>query len=327
MKRENVKFRITSSNIVKAWSKDGETVSVVNRNGIENVKIEDALSEDVILDVDRNEFEEYAVQPMLDLADGFENGLDNISSVCNSVLSELIACELSAALYGMFRIRRSQRKSLGGVELSSLFRNIGKRRASGVVADIADAAIDGTYLLDLKGALLEAPQGTELLLGESPVFMLNPLGFDRTFPLFAHGAVFIMPYAPDKAFCLYDSKAVKFRKTDGQIILSEDDVEKINACTVNGGRSFVTTDPEKYSPAYCIHTQDDVYVHDVETELSPVRILAQSVEFKSEEYRPFVYALRQYDESHSDADSEENTKGMLDYRMNFIFDYFVRHGA
>ena len=325
MKRENVKFNITPSNIVKAWSKDGETVSVVSRSGVEKVKIEDALSENVILDIDRNIFEENAVQPMKDIVDDFEDGLQNIGSAFNAVLSELIACALSASLYGIFRIKRSQ--SLRVVELSSILRNIGKRRASQVVADIADAAIDGTYLLDLKGALLEAPQGTELLLGESPVFMLNPLGFVATFPLYAHGAVFIMPYAPDKAFCLYDSKAVKFRKTDGRILLSEDDVDKINACIVNGGRRFVTTVPEKYSPAYCVHTQDDIYVHDVETELSPVRILAKSVEFKSEEYRPFVYALRQYDESHSHADSDENTSGMLEDRMTFIIEYFGRHGV
>ncbi len=324
MKRERAKFRIIPSSIIKAWSKDGERVSVVGRKETQNVKIEDVFTEDVNLDMDRAKFEDYTVPPLRDIETFFEKGLNEISPAFNTILSEMIGYALSASLCGLLRIRRRQSQSVGDIEITPLLRNIGKRWATEVVQDIAEAAIDAAYLFDLKGALLEAPEDSELFLGESPVFMLNPLGFVNEFPLYAQGAVFIMPYAPHKAFCLYDSKAMKFKKTDGRIMLSEDDVEKINSCIVNSGRCFVTTDPEKYSPAYCAHTQDDIWVRDVETELSPVRILAQSVDFKSEEYRPFVYALHEYDESHTD---DESPAGMLEDRVAFILDYLERKGV
>ncbi len=325
MKRQTAKFRNIPSFIVKAWSKDGSKVFVVDRKGVRNVGIDEAFIENVSLDCDKDEFERYASTMTEFLEEDFEHGLTIGNSYGNVLFAELLSYELSASRYGMFRVKRDPRCVKEG-DYSRFLRKIGERKASEIINDISYSLIEGMYLMDFKTALLEAPDGFEFILGDNPVCILNPLGFVRQFPLYAHGTMFIMPYSPDRAFCLYDSSAYKLRKTDDRIVLSEDDVERINTYAASSGTSFVTTDPERYSSGYCLHIQNDVPVYDIETELSPVRILAASLDFDSMDYRQFVHALIEYDSAHSSAGGivEIGTETAGD-RMDFISRYLLSH--
>ncbi len=109
------------------------------------------------------------------------------------------------------------------------------------------------YLMDLKYAVLEATEGNSFVLADHPLYMDNILfpekKDDWCDPLYRRGVLCIVPLTPVRALMLFDSSSYWLHGKDGRIVLTWDDVSRINRYTMERStRALVTPDKGGYSP-------------------------------------------------------------------------------
>lgn len=97
-------------------------------------------------------------------------------------------------------------------------------------------ASENTYIIaDLRIDVLTAPFGCYYIIGEHPVIVLNPLLYEKKWmsckeSIASKGAIVILPISYRKALILYDHEMYRLKKRNGQIIISENDIELLNYC-------------------------------------------------------------------------------------------------
>ena len=121
------------------------------------------------------------------------------------------------------------------------------------------------YLMDLKYAVLEAPGGNSFVLADHPLYMDNilfPEKKDGWFdPLYRRGVLCIVPLTPVRALMLFDSSSYWLHGKDGRIVLTWDDVSRINRYTMERSeRALVTPEKDGYSPGRSPEYYRDYFV-------------------------------------------------------------------
>ena len=121
------------------------------------------------------------------------------------------------------------------------------------------------YLMDLKYAVLEAPGGNTFVLADHPLYMDNILfpgkKDDWCDPLYRRGVLCIVPLTPVRAIMLFDSSSYWLHGKDGRIVLTRDDVSRINRYTMERStRALVTPEKDGYSPGRSPEYYRDYFV-------------------------------------------------------------------
>ena len=88
-------------------------------------------------------------------------------------------------------------------------------------------------LFDLKVSLLKNGSGEDILIGQHPAVVTNPILYLRKWPgsiqgIGAKGALILLPISPKHVIALYDRKRYGLRNFSKIGILSKSDVDKIN---------------------------------------------------------------------------------------------------
>ena len=97
-------------------------------------------------------------------------------------------------------------------------------------------ASESIYIIaDLRIDILTAPQDYYFIIGENPVIVLNPILYEKKWPcgkesISSKGAIVLLPISDRKALILYDHEMYRLKKRNGQIVISEDDIELLNYC-------------------------------------------------------------------------------------------------
>lgn len=90
-------------------------------------------------------------------------------------------------------------------------------------------------LLDLQFILLRADENNPFVIGQAPVFLLNPYLYEKKWPESRNGiglkGVFLgMPISPLYTICLYDNSTYAITGNSKIISLSNDEINLINLC-------------------------------------------------------------------------------------------------
>ena len=185
------------------------------------------------------------------------------------------------------------------------------------------SSIAFVYGFDLSAAVLEAPEDIDFALGMNPAFIFNPsdnsLFEGATMPLSGNGAAVILPLSPRYAVCLYDGSCYKVRKTDGRVLLSEDDVVLFNTIMARSGISLVFSPTEKYGDEYYSHLYESIGTDIMETKnpsFSFIRVLARAFSLDYPE-REYSQALLRYDSKYIAGKSDDITQDEFQNRIRY----------
>jgi hypothetical protein len=183
------------------------------------------------------------------------------------------------------------------------------------------------YIMDLSMTRLEAPDGVDFMLGESPMFLFNLLDRDTVFDVFLPfgytGTILFMPVSPKYAVCLYDRKAYSL---DSQV-LSISDVEKYNAVILSTGSFPLIHDVEKQAPYYGHSRELSGSEPSVEDFSLSVFSLRNGVTPGDCDYRYYVRHVMDYDRKYliekEDIFDELSMNQRLSDTNQFYFDYML----
>ena len=165
-----------------------------------------------------------------------QRGDDSLSGDDKYLVKELMALQFYCNMYSMgrfFELFSQKVKSINeAVEAIQK-----KRTADDILLQHFKAMFYLTYLLDLEAVLVSAPEGSSFLLSDAPLFLCDPaFGPEELLtqrPYTANGTILFMPVSPKYAVAAYDSFVYKPLKTEGKIVLSKDDVDEFNSCSVS----------------------------------------------------------------------------------------------
>ena len=90
-------------------------------------------------------------------------------------------------------------------------------------------------IADLRIDVLTAAPESYFIIGEHPVIVLNPMLYERKWmsgkgSISAKGAIVLLPISDKKTLILYDHEMYRLKKRNGQIVISDSDVELLNYC-------------------------------------------------------------------------------------------------
>ncbi len=97
-------------------------------------------------------------------------------------------------------------------------------------------ASESIYVIaDLRIDILTAPSECYFIIGEHPVIVLNPILYEKQWmsgkeSIASKGAIVILPISDRKALILYDHEMYRLKKRNGQIEISDNDIELLNYC-------------------------------------------------------------------------------------------------
>lgn len=122
-------------------------------------------------------------------------------------------------------------------------------------------------LSDLKASLLKNHSEKDVLIGQHPAVITNPLLYLKKWPgsrqgIASKGALILLPISPQHVIALYDRKRYGLRSFDRTGTLSEGDVDKINTLQ------------------FC-YTTDCIYFHDAGKEIKFDRYKERTEEFRA----------------------------------------------
>ena len=183
------------------------------------------------------------------------------------------------------------------------------------------------YIMDLSMTRLEAPDGVDFMLGESPLFLFNLLDRDTVFDVFLPfgytGTILFMPVSPKYAVCLYDRRAYSLESQ----VLSLSDVEKYNAVVLSTGSFPLIHDVEKQAPYYGHSKELSGSEPSVEDFSLSVFSLRNGVSPGDCDYRYYVRHVMDYDRKYliekEDIFDELNMNQRLSDINQFYFDYML----
>ena len=183
------------------------------------------------------------------------------------------------------------------------------------------------YIMDLSMTRLEAPDGVDFMLGESPLFLFNLLDRDTVFDVFLPfgytGTILFMPVSPKYAVCLYDRRAYSLESQ----VLSLSDVEKYNAVVLSTGSFPLIHDVEKQAPYYGHFKELSGSEPSVEDFSLSVFSLRNGVTPGDCDYRYYVRHVMDYDRKYliekEDIFDELNMNQRLSDTNQFYFDYML----
>jgi hypothetical protein len=122
-------------------------------------------------------------------------------------------------------------------------------------------------LLDLKVSLLKNGSEEDILIGQHPAVVTNPLLYLKKWPgsrqgIASKGALILLPISPKQVVALYDRKRYGLRNFDRTGTLSSSDVDKINTLQ------------------FC-YTTDCIYFYDTDKEIKFNRYKDETEEFRT----------------------------------------------
>ena len=122
-------------------------------------------------------------------------------------------------------------------------------------------------LLDLKVSLLKNGSEEDILIGQHPAVVTNPLLYLKKWPgsrqgIASKGALILLPISPKQVVALYDRKRYGLRNFDRTGTLSSSDVDKINTLQ------------------FC-YTTDCIYFYDMDKEIKFDRYKERTEEFRA----------------------------------------------
>lgn len=268
MAEEKLLYSHIPEMITDNWADGNGNVRVVlsGESGVKEIRAEAVFSEFLIDDFSKDEAE--APDPMDEMIERLIDGDNDGDSLrMRYAASDLIMSFYHCAPAGRGRLQdfslTHRDEILKKHENGSLESFISEfLRTERKFSDVTAASIKGTVncllLLDLAVTFVEAPSSCSFVLSDNPFCMGNFLSPDpRTTPEMKYtlyGTFFILPLTPKRALCLYDDYVYKLRKTDGRIVLTPDDVERLNTYLMANGTKYVVPEdfpyaddiPEKY---------------------------------------------------------------------------------
>lgn len=90
-------------------------------------------------------------------------------------------------------------------------------------------------IADLRIDVLIAPPECYFIIGEHPVIVLNPILYEKKWvsskeSISSKGAIVLLPISDRKALILYDHEMYRLKRRNGQILISDADIELLNYC-------------------------------------------------------------------------------------------------
>ncbi len=192
------------------------------------------------------------------------------------------------------------------------------------------SSIAFVYGFDLSAAVLEAPPEIDFALGMNPAFIFNPADnpiFGRTtMPLSGNGVCAILPLSPRYALCLYDSRCLRVRTTEGRALISVDDAVLFNTVMARSGISLVFSATEQYGDEYYSHLYESIGSDIMETKnpsFSFIRVLAAAFDIDYPE-REYSEALLRYDSKYIAGKSDVITQDEFQNRIRYALSISAR---
>ena len=274
---KDIRYQYIPEQIIRAWENaEGKLGSYSTGSGdvllvskedvfIENVTVG---KKDTIMDFFHND--EYS-----SFFEKLQKGDDSLSDDDKYLVKELMSLQFYCNMYStgrFFELFSQKVKSINEAVEATLK----KRTSDDIFLQHFKAMFYLTYLLDLEAVLVSAPEGSSFLLSDAPLFLCDPaFGPEELLtqrPYTANGTILFMPVSPKYAVAAYDRFIYKPLKTGGKIVLSKDDVDEFNSCSVS----------------FCDTVVFDTSLTDVEY----IKSLSPKKRTASLSYSPSVFGIR-----------------------------------
>ena len=229
---EKIDYHYVPDQITSQWAGDeGKfTVFAADRGILEDNNIRDAFAEDI--KKDKKDFRDVLKEKNLTaLLFKLQKGDGNLTEDENFWAHEIFVLQYFLNPTGWYRMYEYW-KELENTE-SGPFPSISvERSVSDMLSLYYRAMFETVYFMDLEVSLVFVPEGSSFVLPANPMYISNPAfgysSISNNCPYVDNGVLLFMPLSPTLALTAYDGFVYKPKKTNGRVVLANEDVDEYN---------------------------------------------------------------------------------------------------